>query len=67
MKQSLELPHLRYSLLLEAKENKKPKASAPVSDGGRHVSSLRKTIEETLDVIAVVNSKCFVLILLKTQ
>lgn len=68
MKQSLELPHLRHSLLLEAKENKKSKASAAVSDGRRHVSCLKRTIAEILDVTAVANSKCLVLILfLKTQ
>lgn len=42
MKQSLELPHLRHSSLLEAKEDKKPKATAAVSGGRRHVSCLKK-------------------------
>jgi len=70
MKQSLELPHLRHSLLLEAKENKKPKASVAVSGGRRRVSCLKRKnpIAEILRIIAVVNSKCLVFILfLKTQ
>lgn len=34
MKQRLELPQLRYSLLLKAKENKNPQASAAVLMAG---------------------------------
>lgn len=80
MKQSLELPHLRHSSLLEAKEDKKPKATAAVSGGRRHVSCLKKkkthktkktpnkpTIAEILDVTVVINSKYLVLLFLKQQ
>lgn len=79
MKQSQELPHVRHSSLLEAKEDKKPKATATLFDGRRHVSCLKKKtqqqttnpnkpmITEILDVTAVINSEYLVLVLFLKQ
>lgn len=60
MKQRLELPQWRYSLLHKAKKIKRHKL---LLFWGRRSLASKKTTAKILDVIAVVDSKCLVCIL----